>query len=204
MKKILLVTFLLFLNSFITVSGQTSSPNYLEQIELEFSLGKDDKPVEAGFYDPKSNWKLDYQLYLTNSDTLEKLGKCFRSNTNMLFCKASNDKETDKLIRKNSIRISKEKFKRKGLTEEGKRGIKTQIRLKPDAIKIFNEAAQKAELNPVFVMFVRSRASTKDLSKTKFKNDLSTLYVFPMKSRPTIEVNNFNDLKYLSAQFWIK
>ena len=183
--KILAFLFSVLFASFAfadVASAQNASDNLLEKVDLKFYLDGEPKPEDVGFDNPKSFWKLEYELGLTDSAELEKLGRCHRNEKRQLVCPIIRDKKLDKKIRKISMRIAKGKFTRKSLLSESNREVTIPIQLSPEVIEIFNQAANVYKKNPTFVLFVKTKASTKIASKTKFKRKFSTSGVHPLKS----------------------
>ena len=58
----LLLIFLFTLSSV----AQTTTKNLLEETNLHFFLEGEPTPQDVGFDNPKSSWKVKYQLYLTD------------------------------------------------------------------------------------------------------------------------------------------
>ena len=67
---ILLVIFLFALSSV----AQTTTKNLLEETNLHFLLEGVPNAQDVGFDNPKSSWKVKYELYVTDFSEMEKLG----------------------------------------------------------------------------------------------------------------------------------
>lgn len=164
------------------VSAQDDSPNLLDSIELQFSLDGEPSPESVGFDNPKSNWYLQYELVLTDSAELEKLERCRFNEGRQFDCSTRSDKNLDKKIRKTSLAVSKGEFPKRNLLAESNRQYIIPIQLSGQMIGIFNEAATVFEKNPTFVLFIKTRVSTKNTSGAKLKKKLSFSRVYPLKT----------------------
>ncbi|HVE59353.1 MAG TPA: hypothetical protein VNB22_21230 [Pyrinomonadaceae bacterium] len=187
----LLVFLLAILAFFNSVSAQTESANLLENVELKFSLSGDPSPAEVGFDNPKSYWQLEYELFLSDSAELEKLGRCERNEIKQLNCFIQSSKKLDKKIKKISLLINKGKFKQTELSSEPARRVTIPIQLSPAVIETYNQAAKIFEKNPTFVLFIKTKASTKTAAKLKFKRKLVTSRVYPLKTY-AVKANDFD------------
>ncbi len=171
-------------------SAQDATENLLEKIDVKFILNVEPTPESVGFDYRKSYWKVEYQLYLTDSQALEKLGRCKRDENYRLDCPLNPTKKVDEDIRKTSIRIAKGKFKKKPLSSNSNREVTIPIQLSAEVIDIFNKA-RTSDNNPTFVLFVKSKVFTGVLYQAgfgnklsnnfRFKNDYSTSIVRPLK-----------------------
>lgn len=162
--------------------SQNSAENLLEKIELNFSLTGEPAPEDVGFEHPKSLWKLEYELRLTDSETLEKLGRCFRNEAKQFVCPIIRDKKLSKRIRRSSIRLAKGKFTRRPLSAAANREIAVPVQLAPEVIRIFNEARETVEKNPTFALFVKTKILTRTVSKEKFKQKSTVEGFNPLKT----------------------
>jgi hypothetical protein len=161
-------------------SAQTSAENLIEKVNLKFSLSGLPTPEAVGLDNPKSYWILEYELVMTDSATLEKIGRCHRTEEYKFVCPLNSNKKLDKQIRRVSTRITKSKIKQKPLLSEADRNIEIPIQLSAEVIDVFNKAVD-SENNPTFVLFVKTKASTKTSDKVKFKQKFSTSQVHPLK-----------------------
>lgn len=157
--------------------AQDATENLLEKVEVKFFLNADPTPESVGFDYRKSYWKLEYQLYLTDSLTLEKIGRCKRDEDYKLDCILASPIKVDEQIKKTSIRIAKGKFKKKPLLPDSSREITIPIQLSAEVIDIFNKA-RTSENNPTFVLFVKGKIFTKVLYKAGFGNEYSNSFRF--------------------------
>ncbi len=181
--------------------AQDSAENLLEKVDLGFSLSGEPTPESVGFDNSKSYWILEYELVLTDSFTLEKIGRCHRNETYQLDCPLNTSKKLNKQIRKISTRIAKGKFKKQGLLADSSRDIKVPIQLSAEVIDIFNKAVTSNN-NPTFVLFVKTKAFTKTSDKVKFKKKFSTSGVHPLKFyRSDKTFNNFWNIKIFGVSF---
>ncbi|CAN5185761.1 hypothetical protein BH20ACI1_BH20ACI1_22660 [soil metagenome] len=158
-------------------SAQDATENLLEKVEVKFFLNAEPTPESVGFDYRKSYWKVEYELYLTDSLTLEKIGRCERDEDYKLDCILKPPKKVDEEIKKTSIRIAKGKFKKKPLSSESNREVVIPINLSAEVIDIFNKA-RTSDNNPTFVLFVKGKTFTKVLYEDKFGNEYSNSYRF--------------------------
>ena len=159
--------------------SQEAAENLLEKVEVKFLLSAEPTPESVGFDYKKSFWKVEYQLYLTDSATLEKIGRCKRDEDYKLICPLSSTLNADinKKIRKTSIRIAKGEFKKKPLLSESNREVAIPIQLSAEAIDIFKKA-RTSENNPAFILFIKSEIFTRVLYRARFGNELSNSFRF--------------------------
>ena len=196
----------LILISLLTIfsSAQEATENLLEKVSLNFSFVAEPTAESVGFNNPKSYWMLEYELVLTDSLTLEKIGRCHRTADYKLNCLLNTNKKLDKQIRKISTRIAKSKFKKKDLLPDSNREVEIPIQLSAEVIDIFNKAVN-SDNNPTFVLFVKTKAFTKTLDKVKFKKKLSSNRVYPLKFyRSDKTVNGFWNIKNLGKSFGVR
>ncbi len=200
--KIFAVLFVFFICANLA-SAQNTSDNLLEKVELRFSLNGEPAPVDAGFDNPKSFWKLKYELYLTDFAELEKIGRCRKDELGKHICLPNNDKKLDKRIRQSSTKIIKGNFTKKFLLNEANREVVIPVNLEPNIIEIFNQAVKVAAKNPTFVLFVTTKASTKNSAKAKFKKKYSTSGVKPLKTASSNKTFEYWNVKNLSLNLTI-
>lgn len=172
------IPLLFFISLFIAVSAfsQTADENLLERVEIKFSLQGEPTIEDVGFNDPKSTWKIEYQLFLSDWDALKKIGRCGvrESPTLPEYCSDTTDKKLDKRVKKLSRFIAKGKFTRKQLAVNANREIIETVNFTPEVVNIFNEASKIYNKNPVFVFFVKTKISTKNSAGKKFKKQYMT------------------------------
>lgn len=151
--------------------SQEAENNLLEKVDIRFSLDGDPTPDDAGFSDPKSNWKIEYQLYLSDWDELKKLGRCGLRETpdSLAYCSGAIDKKFDKRLKKVSRFMAKGKLVRTQLSNDANREIIETVNFSPEVINAFNDAAKVYEKNPVFVFFVKTSLKTRTPNGKKFK-----------------------------------
>lgn len=188
---------ILFVSFFLAVSAFAQNPqgNLLDKVELKFSLYGEPTPADVGFDNPKSSWKLKYELYLTDFPELVKIGRCKKGEDGLHTCMPMNDKKLDKKIRKSSTKIQKGSFTRKSLANKANREVIIPINLQPATIEIFNQAVKTPEENPTFVLFVTTKGSTKNLAKAKFKKKYSTSGINPLKFSNSNKTFEYWDIK---------
>lgn len=164
----LFITTLFTFNSF-------SQENGFDKLNLTFQLEAEPTIEDVGFDNPKSSWKVKYEVYVADFAELEKLGKCgydqARSNRN---CSNLTDKKLDKKIRKMATRIGTGKFSQNQLSKDGNRKLLRTLELPIKAVNIFQEARQLYERNPVLIIYISSKISTKNSSGAKLKKRYET------------------------------
>lgn len=160
--------------------AQDTKQNFIERVEINLSLYGDPTSEVVGFDDPKSYWKVEYELVLSDSFVLEKLGRCRRTEVYHLLCPINKDKKLDRTIKRSSVPIAKGKFSKKGPLTDTDLSIVQPIELTPEVIDIFNKAVNSSA-NPTFVLFVKTKAFTKTRDKAKFRKKMSTSGVHPFK-----------------------
>jgi hypothetical protein len=173
-----LISFFFICSLWIVLAAQSAfaqeeNGNLIERVDLYFSVTSEHTPAEVGFDNPKSYWSLEYELRLTDSATLEKIGRCHRNEEYKFVCPLDTGKKLDKKIRRVSSTITKGKFKKTGLLTDASRDIVIPLKLSPEVIDIFNKAVT-SENNPTFVLFVKSKIYTKTADKIKLKKKLVT------------------------------
>jgi len=201
-RKLFLILTAIFLFS-VSIFAQTAQENLLDKVELKFSLNGEPTAADVGFDNPKSSWKLKYELYLTDFAELEKIGRCKKDELGKHICLPNYDKKLNKKIRKNSIKIKKGSFIRKSLSNEANREVIIPVNLLPEIIETFNQAVKVPEKNPTLVLFVNTKASTKNSAKAQFKKKYSTSGVNPLKSSMSNENFEYWNIKNLSLNLTI-
>lgn len=161
--------------------AQNSAENLLESVELHFSMPAEPSPEKVGFDNPKSFWKLQYELVLSDSFVLEKIGRCNRTPEYRLNCHLNYDKKLTRKMRKGTIPLAKGAFVKRGPMSESDREIVIPVRLSPEVIDIFNKSVGNDGVNPTFLLFVKTKASTRTADKAKFKKKLTTEGIHPLK-----------------------
>lgn len=152
----------------------------IDKVELDFELFGDPETADVGFGDPESYWKLEYELMLTDFSELQKLGRCRQLENLHLYCPLSNDKKTVKKIRKISLPVATGQFDKKGQLPEDARRVRIPLPLTAQIIEIYNRA-ETGENNPTFVLYVRTKAKTKNAAGAKFKKKTWTSEFRPLK-----------------------
>jgi len=182
--------------------AQDATENLIDKVSLKFSLSGEPTAASVGFDNSKSYWALEYELVLSDSLTLEKIGRCHRTETYKFDCPLNTGKKLDKQIRKISTRIAKSKFKKKELLSDSNRDVEIPIQLSAEVIDIFNKAVT-SDNNPTFVLFVKAKIYTKTLDKVKFKKKFSKSgSVHPLKFyRKDKTFDNFWNIKNLGVSF---
>lgn len=187
MKKLTLfiaLNFLFFLAA--STQAQDGNENRPTKVELNFQLAGDTKTAEAKFSNPKSKWKLQYELFLTDFSTLEKSGRCKRNENGQFVCMfLPNDKiekQINKKIKKASLRVSKGKLTNKNSVLDSSRQITIFVALSPTFKEIFDQAVESKEKNPTFILFIKTKSSNKDDSGKKIGNAFSTSSFHTLKN----------------------
>jgi hypothetical protein len=162
--------------------AQNKQQNLLEKIDLIFSMPADPTPEKVGLDNPKSYWKLKYELVLSDSFTLEKIGRCGRNLPDpKLYCPLNKDGKLTKKMKKGAIPITKGEFIRRGPMSEADLDVMIPVQLTPEVIEIFNKSVGVDGVNPTFILFVKTKASARTADKVKFKKKLTTEGIHPLK-----------------------
>lgn len=186
-----------------SVDAQTKQENLLENVEIKFTLESESTPQDVGFDDPKSRWKVKYELYLTDFSEMEKLGLKKTHNGLEYIPAIIRDKSFNKQIKKKSIKISKGKFTKKSLSTEAHREITIPIDLPPNVVEIFNQATENPEKNPTFVLFVAEKISVKNSAKAKLKEQYSITGFRPLKHSGSNRTREYWNVKNISLNIAI-
>ena len=174
--------------------AQNKQENLLENIELRFSMPGEPTPEKVGLDNPKSYWKLKYELVLSDSFTLEKIGRCGRNLPDpKLYCPLNKDGTMSKKMKKGTIPIARGEFIRRGPMSEADLDVMIPVQLTPEVIGIFNRSVGVDGVNPTFILFVKTKASTRTADKVKFKKKLTTEGIHPLKFYQT-------DMKF--SDYW--
>lgn len=200
--KLLPILFATFLAA-VSAFAQSAQENLLEKVELRFTLEGEPTPKDVGFDNPKSYWKLKYELYLTDFAELEKMGRCRTDDLGRGICLPVYNKKLDKTIKKNSALIKKGGFSKKSLSHQANREITVPVYLQPEFIEVFNLAVKIPAKNPTFVLFINAKASTKNSSKARFKKKYAIEGVKPLKFAGSNETKEYWNIKVLSLSLTI-
>jgi hypothetical protein len=157
-----------------------NAENLIDKVELNFELFGDSGTADVGFGDPKSYWKVEYELMLADFSDLQKIGRCTQLENLQLYCPLSDDKKMVKKIRKLSLAIAKGRFDKTGLGSEENRSVRIPINLSAQAVELYNRA-ETGENNPTFVLYVKTKAKTKNAAGAKFKKKTWTSQLRPLK-----------------------
>lgn len=176
MRLNILLILLITLLCVVSTVAQNAKENLLEKVDLTFYVEGSPTIEDVGFNNPKSSWKIEYQLYLSDWNTLKKLGRCGVKDegTSKEYCSPTINQKLDKRIKKIAVLVSKGKFSRNRLSVESNRKIIETVNLTPEVIEIFNQASQIYEKNPVFVFYVKTKISTKNSAGAKLKKKYMT------------------------------
>ncbi|HEX8733822.1 MAG TPA: hypothetical protein VF721_00775 [Pyrinomonadaceae bacterium] len=191
---ILLLILLLALSSF----AQNPAENLLENTNLHFFLVGDPTPQDVGFDNPKSFWKIKYELYLTDFSEIKKLGLSKSDNNREYIPPIIRNKSYNKRLRKKSTKISEGIFTKKSLSNETNRQAVIQINLAPEVIEIFNQATKIPERNPTFVLFVTEKVSVKNSARAKLKEKYLITGFRPLKHAASNQTFDYWDVRNIS------
>jgi hypothetical protein len=171
MKLNILRILLITLFCLIPTVAQDAKENLLEKVDLTFYVEGSPTVEDVGFNNSKSSWKIQYELYLSDWDALKKIGRCGVKTEDALqeYCSHTINQKLDKRIKKIAVLLSKGKFSRNSLSVESNRKIVETVNLTPEVIETFNQASKIYEKNPVFVLYVKAKISTKNSTGAKLK-----------------------------------
>jgi hypothetical protein len=196
MKRLLLA--LLFLLAFASLnfsqSTQTNNPptaasgdssNLLERVTLKFDVEAIPQPADIGFDNPKSSWKLEYELRLSDEKTVDgwqfgAYAACLKNTPGYQKCVAKANKKLNKKFKKSALLIIKGKFQNVPLLPASNREMSVPVNFTPEVINIFNRAAQSKE-NPIFLLHIKSKVSAKTSGKVKVKYKTEIGFQYPLK-----------------------
>ena len=196
-RKILPILLTIFLVSLSSLA-QNPAENLLENTNLHFFLVGDPAPQDVGFDNPKSSWKVKYELYLTDFSEMKKLGLSKSANNLEYLPSITRNKSYDKRIRKKSTKLAQGIITRKSLANEASREAVIQINLSPGIVEIFNQATKIPERNPTFVLFVTEKVSIKNSAKAKLKEKYSITGFRPLKHAASNQTFDYWDVRNIS------
>lgn len=188
--RTLLLVFLFTLSSF----AQKQSENLLENVEVKFILQGDPTPQAVGFDNPKSYWKVKYELYLTDFSEPEKLGLSGVYDGYKYITPVIENKKLNKQIKKKSTRILTGSFTKKMLLNEANREIVILVNLPQNIVEIFNQA-KNTEKNPTFVIFNTQKVYVKNSAKSKLKRKQFFIDFVPLKMIRVDQQMKYRDVK---------
>ncbi len=178
-RKIILTLLTLVFTS--SIFSQTPPENLLENVEIKFTLEGEPTTQAVGFNNPKSYWKVKYELYLTDFSEMEKLGLTKTADNRKYIPPIIRDTSLNKQIKKKSMKISKGNFTKKSLLSEANREVIIPVNLPPEVVEIYNQATKIPEKNPTFVLFITEKISVKDSAKAKLKEKYLITGFSPLK-----------------------
>lgn len=179
-KTLAILAFCLLLAN--PVLAQTQRKNILEDTNLQFFLEGEPTPQDAGFDNPKGFWQVSYAVYLTDYAELIKLGICHKGKNRVLECDPAEDEKSKNRIKEKSMRIAKGGFTRKSLSNELSREEKVKIKLSPEVVDIFNQAAENPEKNPTFVVIIDGKVSINGSNNQKLDEKYSLTSIKKLKT----------------------
>ncbi|HEX8247597.1 MAG TPA: hypothetical protein VF599_05430 [Pyrinomonadaceae bacterium] len=196
-RKILPILLTVFLFAFSSFA-QNPTGNLLENTNLHFFLLGDPAPQDVGFDNPKSSWKVKYELYLTDFSEMKKLGLSRSDNNREFLLPITRNKSYNQRIKKKSTKISQGIFTKKLLSNESNRQAVIRINLPPDVIEIFNQATKIPERNPTFVLFVTEKVSVKNSAQAKLKEKYLITGFRPLKHAASNQTFDYWDVRNIS------
>lgn len=192
MKK-LFALFTLALFSSITAAAQTAPANLIEKVDIHISMPGEPTAESVGFENPKSSWKLEYELMLADGFALEKIGRCERTKEDHRFnCPLDKSGKMRKKIKKIAMPIAKGQFTKRGPLTVADREVVIPIQLTPQAIDVFNKSVGVDTTNPAFILFIKTKAKTRAADKAKFKGKMKSEGIHPLKIyNPDMTFNDY-------------
>ena len=200
-QKILPILLILIFG--VSIFAQTKQENLLENVEIKFTLESEPTSQDVGFDNPKSCWKVKYELYLTDFSEMEKLGLRKTHNNLEYLSPIVRDKSFNKRIKKKSMKISKGNFTKKSLSIEANREIIIPVNLPPDVVEIYNQAIKIPEKNPTFVLFIAEKISVKNSVKAKLKEQYLITGFIPLKHSSSNQNREYWNVKNMSLNITI-
>lgn len=180
MKQVLGVLFVVVFA--VTAGAQTQNKDLIEKVDVHFLMPADPTPESVGFDKPKSYWKLKYELMLSDSFELEKMGRCIREAPAYRFnCPIERSGKMRKKMRKTAIEIAKGEFIKRGPMTEADREVVVPVQLTPEIREMYNKSVGVDSVNPTLLLFVKTRVSTKAADGAKFKGKMTTEGIHALK-----------------------
>ncbi len=179
MKRKIILTLLTLIFT-TSIFSQTSQENLLENVEIKFTLLGDPTPKDVGFDNPKSYWKVKYELYVTDFSEPEKLGLSGVNGGYKYLTPVIENKKLNKQIKKKSTRILKGGFTKKMLLTEANREIVIRVNLPQNIVEIFNQAKNTGK-NPTFVIFNTQKVYVKNSAEIELKRKQFFIDFLPLK-----------------------
>ncbi len=192
----LLLVFLFTLSSF----AQNQSENLLESVEVKFILQGDPTPQDVGFDNPKSYWKVKYEIYVTDFSEPEKLGLSGVNEGYKYLTPVIENKKLNKQIKKKSTKILKGSFSKKMLLTEANREAVIVVNLPQNIVEIFNQAKINPEINPTFVLFTTQKVYVKNSAKNKLKRKQFLIDFVPLRLIRDDRQIKYRDLKSMTLE----
>lgn len=178
----ILLTLLLVLLFTLSSFAQKKSENLLENVELKFTLQGEPTPQDVGFDNPKSYWKVKYEIYVTDFSEQEKLGLSEVDDEGYKYlAPITENKKFNKQIKKKSMKILRGSFTKKMLLTEANREVVILVNLPQNIVEIFNQAKNNPEKNPTFVLLTTQKVSVKNSDKAKLKRKQFLLDFVPLR-----------------------
>lgn len=198
MNKFFLSVLFAVLLFVLTSVAQTGTKNLLEETNLHFFLEGEPTAQDVGFDNPKSYWKVKYELYFTDFSELEKLGICKRDEEGRHICQTVKDKKQNKKIKKKSLKISQGSFTRQSLSSEADRKITVPVNLPTNVIEIYNQATEIPERNPTFILVVTEKIAVRNSARSKLKVQYRVTGIQNLKHAMSNQNFEYWDVKNLS------
>jgi hypothetical protein len=209
-RRLFVIFIILLATTSLNISGaaQTKSPdlndkgnqneNLINDVRIDFLLDPLLPLSEIGFDNPKSYWKGEYELFLTETSEIEKIGRCRRDETQRLICpliiKKKDRRKYRKQIKPKLIKIAQGNFRKNNLSEKSNRDFPLLIPLSPEVIKIINDSQSSGGI-PALVLFRKTKFYLKNSQNQKFKETRRGDDVIPLityfqgKKLPTFDAN---------------
>ena len=173
-------------NRYINLDDKVNqNGDLINYVRIDFLLEPLLPLSEIGFDNPQSNWKVEYEVFLTETSELEKIGRCQRDEFHRFICPLIIEKKDRqkyrRQIKSKLVKIYQGSFDRNNLAEESNRDFEMLIPLSPEIVKILNNA-KTSESNPAFVLFSKIKFNLKNSQNQKFKETREGDGVLPLKA----------------------
>lgn len=198
-RKFLMSLLFVFLSA-LPFFAQKQSENLLENVEIKFVLLGDPTPQDVGFDNPKSYWKVEYQLYLTDFSEPEKLGLSGINDGYKYLTPVIENKKLNKQIKKKSTKILKGSFTKKMLLTDANRETVLLVNLPQNIVEVFNQAKINLEINPTFVLFTTQKVYVKNSAKNKLKRKQFLIDFVPLRLIRDDRQIKYRDLKSMTLK----
>lgn len=183
-QKLLATLFVIFLFA-ASAFAQNTQESFPAETALHFFLEGEPTSQDAGFDNPKSSWKANYELYLADFFELQQLGFGKTDRGFKLLPPIFQNKKFNQRLKKKSKKILRGSFTKKMLSNAANREVTIKVNLPPDVVGTLNRALTVAGKNLTFILMVTQKVSVKNSAGVKLKDKY--------------RITGFSSLKYVTV-----